>query len=425
MNYELHMNSFIKPAISIRVSELERLLNEQIPETLYDSEAAAESLPVEVQATKMGAPKLAAEGNTIHYRIPIGIRVRKDIGVSVATADCEMMMGLKTEFLISSDWSLRTKTEIVQYGWIKKPTLKVGFVTVPVETILLNTVHSKKQLICDSIDEQIMQNVNLQQIIAPINDLPNPVEVPFVGKIWWSSTPVKTYLDPLYVKEQALEITPGLKSNLAVSIGEALPVEPLKISSPEFSQSLRSPSTLLLDAQIALKTLEKIANEQFAGKPLPIEQFSLTANNIEISSEDKKLIVKAALSGGFKGNATIKAQPFYDKSEKSILFKDVELDLEGKDIKSKGIALIATKTVLEQLNQHLKIPFKPLAKSINAQINQHEIQSGIFLKSYITDYQIENLDLTSQFLKGKIHLEAILSFKIEKILVPNSNKNTA
>ncbi len=425
MNHELPtMNSFIKPAISIRVSELERLLDEQIPETLYDSETAAESLPIEVQATKLGAPKLAAEGNTIHYRIPIGIRVRKDIGVSVATADCEMMMGLKTEFLISSDWSLRTKTEIIQYSWIKKPTLKVGFVTVPVETILLNTVHSKKQLICDSIDEQIMQNVNLQEIIAPINDLPNPVEAPFVGKIWWSSTPVKTYLDPLYVKDQALEITTGLKSNLAVSIGEALPVKPLEISSPEFAQSLRSPSTLLLDAQIALKTLEKIANEQFAGKPFPIEQFKLTPKNIKISSEDKKLIVKATLSGGFKGNVTIKAQPFYDKSEKSILFKDIELDLEGKDIKSKGIALVATKTVLEQLNQHLKIPFKPLAKSINAQINQYEIQSGTFLKSYITDYQIENLELTPQFLKGKIHLEAILSFKIEKILVESPSKNT-
>jgi len=231
--------------------------------------------------------------------------------------------------------------------------------------------------------------------------------------------------------DKSLEITPGFKSNLAVSIGEALPVEPLEISSPEFAQSLRSPSTLLLDAQIALKTLEKIANEQFAGKPLPIEQFKLTAKKIQISSEDKKLVVKAILSGGFKGNATIKAQPFYDKSEKSILFKDIELDLEGKDIKSKGIALIASKTILEQLNQHLKIPLKPLAKGINAQINQNEIQPGIFLKSYLTDYQIKNLELTPQFLKGKIDLEAILSFKIEEILIensksqnPKSNKNT-
>lgn len=413
------MNSFIKPAISIRMSELERLLNEQIPEILYDSEAVAESLPVEVQATKIDAPQLAAEGNVIHYRVPIGIQVKKDIGVSVATADCEMMMGFKTEFLVLPDWSLRTKTEIVQYGWMKKPTLKVGFVTVPVEAILLNIMHSKKQLICDSIDEQITQNTNLQPVISLVNALPNPVEAPFVGKVWWSATPANTLLDPLYVKDKALEITLGLKSDIAVSIGEELAVKPLEINAPDFAESLRSPSMLLLDTQIALKTLEKIANEQLAGKSLPIGQFTLTANKIEVSSENQKLVVKTALSGSFNGNATIKAQPFYHKSEKGIHFKDVELNLEGKDIKSKGIALIATKAILEQLNQYLKIPLKPIAKGINAQINQNEIQPGIFLKSYVTDYHIGNLELTPQFIKGIIKVEAILSFKIEQILLEN------
>jgi len=166
--------SFIKPAISIRLSELERLIDQQIPEILFDSETTPEDLPAKIKATKSGAVKLAAEGNSIHYRVPIHIEVSKDIGISQVAADCKMMMGFKTDFLVLPDWKVRTKTEIVQYGWIKKPVLKLGFVSFPVETILLNILHSKKKLICDAIDQQITANINLDQLIPlMLSGIPN------------------------------------------------------------------------------------------------------------------------------------------------------------------------------------------------------------------------------------------------------------
>lgn len=415
-------STFIKPAISIRLSELEGLLDQQIPDVLFDSEAAAEGQNIDIKATKSGAVKLAAEGNTIHYRVPIRIAVRKDIGISEATANCEMMMGFKTDFLILPDWSLRTKTDIVQYGWIKKPILKLGIVTFPVETILLNILHSKKKLICDSIDQQITENTNLNQLIPlTLGNLPNPIVAPFVGKIWWWASPVSTYLDPLYVENKALEITFGLKSNVALGIGKPLTTNPLEINAPDFTESLRSPSNLQVHTQVALATLQKIANEQLAEKRLPIEQFELIPKNIQVQSEGEKLVVKSDLSGGFTGNATIKAIPVYNNSKKTIDFKDITLDLEGKGIKSKGIALMASSILLEQLNQHLKIPLKPMIKNLNSFINKNEIQPGIFLKSYITDYDIKDVKIDPETIGFQLSAEGLISVKVEKLAISDSN----
>jgi len=242
-----------------------------------------------------------------------------------------------------------------------------------------------------------------------------PIIAPFVGKIWWSATPVSTYLDPLYVKDKALEITFGLQSTVAVNVGKSLTANTLEINAPDFTEALRSSSTLQLNTQFALSAIQKIANEQLADKPLPIEQFELKPQNITVQSEGKKLVVKADLSGGFTGNATIKAIPTYNESKKSIDFDDIELNLEGKGMKSKGIALVASSILLEQLNQHLKIPLKPLVKNINAQINQNEIQPGIFLKTYIVDYDFKNVKVTPDSLDFQANVEGLISLKVEQM----------
>lgn len=171
-------------------------------------------------------------------------------------------------------------------------------------------------------------------------------------------------------------------------------------------------SSLQLQNKIALSTLQEIANYQLSNKPLPIEQFDLTPSDIQIAAEGEKFVVKAALSGAFTGDVTIKAIPQYNSTSKDIDFQEMELDLDGKGFKSQGIAMFASDKILEELEKNIKIPIKMFVENINTQIKSNEIQPGLLLESSIIDYRVEGISISPKSLNFQLNADVITTVKV-------------
>ena len=172
-------------------------------------------------------------------------------------------------------------------------------------------------------------------------------------------------------------------------------------------------SSLQFQSKVALSTLETIANHQFGSKPLPIEQFELTANDIRINGDDGKLVVKATLEGAFSGKVNIKALPQYNSASKDIDFQDMELDLDGDDLKSKGIATFASGKILEQLQKFVKIPIKMMIDNLNTNIQSNEVQPGLLLQASIIDYQVQDINVTTESLAFQLNADVITTIKVQ------------
>jgi len=170
-------------------------------------------------------------------------------------------------------------------------------------------------------------------------------------------------------------------------------------------------SSLQFQSKVALSTLETIANHQLGNQPLPIEQFELMASNIRISGEGSKLIVKAALRGAFSGEVTIKALPQYNSASKDIDFRDMELDLDGGDLKSKGIATFASGKILEQLQKFVKIPIKIMVDNLNTNIQSNEVQPGLLLEASVIDYRVQDIKVTPESLAFQLDADVITAVK--------------
>ncbi len=170
-------------------------------------------------------------------------------------------------------------------------------------------------------------------------------------------------------------------------------------------------SSLQFQSKIALSTLETIANHQLGNKPLPIEQFEIIPSDIRISGESGKLIVKADLQGAFSGNVMIKALPKYNAKSKDIDFQDMELDLDGDDLKSKGIATFASGKILEQLQKFVKIPVKMMVDNLNTNIQSNEVQPGLLLQASIIDYRAQDIKVTPESLAFQLDADLITTVK--------------
>ncbi len=399
-------NSFINPLFTIQLSDLETLLNKNIPQVFYDDSVGSGT---DIKATKEGTIKLNLEFNRIQYQVPIRLQVKKDVGITNASTNCKLLMQFKTVFVIASDWSIRTKTELVKYGWLEKPQLDLGIVAVPITTILEGVIASKQDLICSAIDEQVTKLNAAQYVQSFLSNLPNPVITSLVGPIYWSSTAVESSLHPLEVKDNQVQLTVGLKSDLTLGFGKAVESSILEVRAPEFTKNKRVPSQLKLKTKTALATIQDLFNQQFSGQTFDVEQYKLTPSEIKISCDGKRMTLQSKLAGSFQGQVTLHGVPFFNPEDKTLYCRDVDVELEGAGFKSKSIVVLASKLIMQKVKENLKIPLDPLVSEINKDISHFKLDSSLTLKAYIIEYKLANLQMSTDSIDVDVDLEGLVS----------------
>ncbi len=399
--------SILNPLISIPIAELEKVIDSYVPQELFNDSVAS---GLQVKASKEGTIRLAMEFNRILYRVPIRLQVKKDIGISVAKTNCKLLMQFKTIFVIGSDWSIRTKTELQQYGWLEKPQLDLGILSVPIASVLEGVLNSKQQLICDAIDAQANKLDVGNQIRKAIQALPNPFSAPIIGPVYWESSPVKTSLHPLEVNDGNLHLTLGLTSDLSVGIGTAIPSSTLEVKAPDFTKSKRAPSQLKLKTKTAISTIEKIFNKELAGQAYEVEQYTITPSNILISCDGQRMTLKSTLAGSFSGQVTLHGIPFYNQEDKTLYCREVDIELEGTGLKSKSIVMLASKHIKKKVEENLKFPVDPIVNEINKQINKYQFEGGV-LKAYIVSYKLANLKMAIETIDVDVDIESLVTIE--------------
>lgn len=404
--------SSIKPVLVISKAEIERIISAQIPEILFESNEDGLS----VKAAKGGILSLEAKGNVVEHQLPIRIEVRKQLALAEGKADCKIRMRFKTKYEILPNWKIQTETEFIGHEWDEKPFMKVGFLEFPIEKILLNKLYEQKDLICNTIDQQIMDGTDLSQMIPTLlSGIPNPIDAPGGAKIWWSVSPVQTYISPFSSENDNLKISLRLESKLALSAGKKPKTQKLKVKAPKMVEKISPFSNLYLPLQIGFDAVQKIANEQLTGMDIPVGKAKLKFSDVSVKSKAGRLIIRANFSGGFSGKATIKGIPVYDKQQKEIIFEQVKLDLKGDNLKSKGMALVAENIIEQQLSKFLKLPLKTWVKDLNEWVKYQEVQPGIILKAHFSDYDFKNVEIGEESLNFQLDLEGMIAANIQKI----------
>jgi hypothetical protein len=399
--------SFLNPLISIPIAELEKMLDSFVPVELFNDTVASGTF---VRATKEGVIKLAMEYNRILYRVPVRLQVKKDIGISVAKTNCKILMQFKTVFVIASDWSIRTKTELQQYGWLEKPQLDLGFLSVPIVSVLEGVLNSKQQLICKTIDDQAKKLTIKDPLQTLLKSLPNPFEAPMIGPVFWECSVVDTLLHPLEVIDGDLKLTLGLKSDLNVGIGASIPNSPLEIKAPEFTKNKRAPSQLMLKTKTAIATIEQIFNEQFSGQSYDVEQFTIVPSDIKLSCDGQRMTLTSTLSGSFSGKVILHGIPFFNPKDNTLYCREVDIELEGAGLKSKSIVMLASKLIKKKVEDNLLFPIDPLVAEINKQINSYAFNGGI-VKAYIINYKLANLSMAIETIDVDVDIEALVTIE--------------
>ena len=386
--------------VSLQKEALQQIINNNLPDPLIKDLSPPEAKGIVINVRKNGNVKIEATGNTFTYAVPLQIHAFKSMMLGDVDVNCEVKVEMASQFIIGDDWQLMTRTELKNYQWVEKPQLDLGFFKLPLDSIIENLLEKNRATICKTIDQQVMQQLDIR---TPLNNiltqLPNPLVIMDTEKIWWECETIQTKIAPFSTDGDSINVTVGAQVPFYFSYGKALEKTNTQLQAPDITMDLDQQSTLRTSCYVDFKTLEKAATTFLQKKEFEIKGQKINIKEVQINGIDNKLEITVKVAGSFDGTVQVAAQPVFDTSSQELQLKNPELDLKGDNLKSKMVSLVAEKAIEAKMAEFLNFPIQNGIDLLNEKIVSNNVPPNLVIKGKVTAVDIPEFEIGQDGLK--------------------------
>ncbi len=404
--------STVSIPITLNMYEIEKSVNQQFAGVIYeDKNLDDDNLQIRITKSKNFAIK--AENNQLKYTIPLKIWSKfgwkvEQFGFSISDyyeVSGELSMSLSTGINLSPNWDIATYTRISSYEWITKPVLKVAGVSVPISSILDIVLKNCPGLINKQIDKSISESIELKKIIGEAwAQVQEPMMVSEENATWLVIKPTDVLCSPMTTKNNTLQFTIGFKSYIDCIIGNK-PSKIIKTALPVLTISPKLDKTFLINYNVDVSNtfIRDMAKKEVVGQTFEQGKKYIKIEDIDFFGKNGKMVFALTVSGSIKGVIYFTGVPFYNKDTQTIEIKESDFELNTKNVLLKSANWLVHGTILKKMEPYLKFPVSSyidtMKTDVNKQIENYEVQKGIFLKGKINDININEIFILPENLK--------------------------
>lgn len=416
--------SILHIPLDINISFLEKKLNETFSGVIYEDKVIEDD-SLMVKAEKAKNFKIHYENNILEYEVPIKFWVKKrfDLGITYTDKEIEGAIDLKfkTSINLSKEWNIISKTEIVEYSWIKKPVLKVGFVDVRITFIVDKIIKDNKSKIQTTIDKALNEQVPLRTYAQNLwNLVQDPIDISTGGyNAWIKTTPIQIYTTPIVGYQGKINTTFGVKCLMDVYLGNTPTLVKKESVLPPLSIYSKTDEQFSMNilADVPFSMLDSMAKSIMVGQTFGEGKKSVVVDSVEIFGQNDKLIVGLGVIGFINGLVYLECTPYYDRQTTSIRVRDVDYKIKTKNILAKIVNLFYKKGMKRRLEEGLVFSLKEeyhLVKDMSrSELFNMEIVPNVKLNGFISDLNVDKIFITKMGLKVSMDLYGKLKISVE------------
>ena len=388
--------SLLNMPIEIQMSTLTDAMNDLLSGLIYEDidykNNGNDNLQVRVWRTKK---KITIEGekDILKLYLPLEIWAKYQVAPCDVCPSVEkgttfdMDIYLQTNLKVGKNWEVITTTAATDVKFITSPTLSfdVGFdvIHIPITTIVKKALMMNMHTITTSIDKEVSNSVPLKKYMEDVwNMVQEPQLMDSTYKAWLTLSPVEIYLTPLSADKNKLKLNAGISSFIDTKIGDK-PVVTHKytLTDPVIKDKLDNKFNVEMPVTIDFKMATELANRNFKDSTYEVsKKKKIKINDVLIYGKGGEVFVKADLSGSFNGLVYFRGQPAFDTATSKIYFKDIDFDLQTKNVLYKTAAWLLHGTIK-----------KIMAKNFVYDISKDIEGAKISMKKYLGGYEYANL----------------------------------
>lgn len=402
-------SSVVSVPIALSEKVLNNKINTEINGLLYEDKNMADDNMM-VKVWKVQPIQVSLNGMSVDYRIPLKVWLKggfTKLGITVAK-DVELQIALKyrTTLAISPDWTISSKTISTGFEWITNPEVSMAGFKVPVKVVADKIVNGMQGRVCSEIDGQIKSQFNVKTLMGDAwRQIQQPMLINKDYNVWLKVTPSEITATPFVTRNGVISSAVGVKSETEVLISPKAPTYTPVVKLPNFRVVPKSDGAFTFNiwTDIPYAEAEQMAIKEVKGKTFSSGSKKVTVNGIKIYGSNGKTIVAADLTGSFNGTIYFAGVPYYNHEKKSVEVKDLDFEMQTRNILFKSAAWLFKSTIKDALKENMVFPVTPYFNSAknmaNTSLKNNKSVKDVTINGVVDQIDIEDIFLTDKSFK--------------------------
>ncbi|MCB0641056.1 MAG: DUF4403 family protein, partial [Phaeodactylibacter sp.] len=412
--------SIVQLPLRIKKSELERNINQQLPDTLY-ADKNADGNGLEVLAQKQDDITIELKEKVLEYTVPLKIFAKKDLRLTDVQARGALTMNFQTEYDIHEDWSLTTTTLLNGYEWTEKPRLKVGFVNIPVELIADQVLDRSKDLITTAIDDQVKANLDLRsQIDMAWKMMHEPFLISEEYRTWMILNPNRIEMTPIEMEDESITSTIILESTPKVYLGEAPTVDAPAAPPPfQWSTSKETGFNIFIQTDIPFSEAEALARTNMVGERFESGKRYVVVEDLHLAGRGNRLVIETLLSGSYNGKVNLVGKPKYNALTQKLELSKLDVELKTSNFMHKTLGWLFKgafkKQIRESVDYYLDFYLTQMKESIQNEFKNMPIAPGITMNGDLENFSVQQAYVGVEEIKVMLEMKGGIEVEVTGI----------
>ncbi|MCK9638793.1 MAG: DUF4403 family protein [Prolixibacteraceae bacterium] len=414
----------------LEITRLEALINSNTDSVLYDDNSLTDNGGdnLMLKAWKNGQIKISLQDNLLSWEIPLRLSIKKAVFMvafnhpigDIVEANGEINLKFKTNLSVNSDWSIKTITNSDDYEWTKKPTLKVGGITIPVTPIASLLLKVNLDGYSKKIDETIAGSFNFRHYAEKGWQMMfEPMKIPGNYNAWLSMTPTSVSLMPIKGSNGHIRFGTKVTADIECLLDKqptAAKVTPLPnlLSFENASDTFR----INLMTDIPYPTIERLTFEELRDSSYSFGDKRLKFESLRVYGSSGLLTVETKVKGSIKGTIYLTGTPYFHPTDTTLRIKNLKFDLKTRNLWMKSAKWLFNGKMERTLTEAIAIPFKSNVRDIESNIqgylNHRKLGYGFELNSNLTKISVSELILTPESVKANLLFSGKLSLGMDE-----------
>ena len=413
--------STIRIPVQIDIIELEKSLNDQLSEALYEDDSFSDGDKMKVTAKKDGTIRLNVEDDAISYQVPLDLWIQYDLGLGKVEATGGLTLDFRTGWAINPQWKLQTTTLLEGHQWTQRPRIRMAGVSIPVESIANLVLRRSTAPIGANIDSLVAESFKLDEAVAEAwKQLFDPFEVSPEYQTWLLVNPTDIGMTPAKVQGNVLDATIVVQSEPELRFGSR-PIVPAPRVLPGFKYRNLNPDAdrgfqIYLDAALGYEDAERLTKQSIQGERFEQGSRYVVVEDVELFGQGNNLVVNLQLSGSYNGNIYLTGEPVFNPRRNRIEIEDLEYTLDSKNFLLRSAAWLAKGTLKKKLQENmdflLDYNLQDAQQQMQEQLADYEISTGVRLQGKLDELQLHNAYLTTDGIKVVMAMNGELGVKV-------------
>ena len=423
--------SIIHVPVEIPVAEIERQINVQLKDLLYEdndpNNNGGDNL--EIKVWKKPGLRIDAQGDVFNITLPLKIWAKagfkfEQFGIKLQDSretDFEVNVRFSTRIALGSDWKVSTVTSANGFDWVTKPTLRLGPIEVPLASIVGNLIDQQQAQLTRLLDDGVRDKVDLKPFVQRAwTWMQNPLPVSQPYDTWLKVTPIEVLMTPLTGTGDRVRASLGIKAMTQTFVGEK-PAGMVPTPVPNLTLVTEVPDDFRvgLSGEVSHQYAARVAAREFVGQQYSFRngKYRVEITAIDLYGSGENLVIKAGLKGSVNGNVYLKGKPTYDAASQTVSLQNLDYDLDTKNQLLRTANWFLRGRFTRMMQENFRIPvgaqIEEAKKTIQAGLTNNRVAKGITLNGQLDELTPDHVFITPTSIVAVVLAKGRVDVKID------------